>query len=86
MTARRLTAYIEAEIWWPVNLLFHNFQYGLKITGKRKEWSLRRGLLSDLVEAHGHVVPVDNAPPSIDILGPIVHVVEIVGVLPDINC
>ena len=86
MTARRLTLSIVAEISRPVNVLVPDFQYGLKITRKRKNgWSLRKGLLSCLVEAHGYVVPVDNVPPSVNILGPVVHVVQVVGVLPDIK-
>lgn len=48
---------------------------------KRKEWEFG-GLLSNLVEARGHVVPVDHVPPSIDILGTVIRIVKIVRVFP----
>jgi hypothetical protein len=86
VTQRRLTACRIVEISRPVNLPVPNFQYGLKITRKRKMvLEFEKVLLSCLVEAHGYVVPVDNAPPSVNILGPVVHVVQVVGVLPDVK-
>jgi len=51
---------------------------------ERKDWEFD-GLLSNLVESGCNVVPVDHIPPSINILGAVIHVVEIVGVLPDID-
>ena len=44
---------------------------------KRKDWEFD-DLLSNLIEAGCYVVPVDHIPPSINILGAVIHVVEIV--------
>jgi hypothetical protein len=42
-------------------------------------------LLEDIVKVFVHLVPVDNIPPVGDVLGAAVLVLEVVGVLPDVD-
>src|SRR5262245_46730037 len=42
-------------------------------------------LLPGLAESLGHVVPVDHVPPGIHVIGPLVLVLQVVGVLPDVD-
>src|SRR5262245_17089221 len=43
------------------------------------------GLFLGGVEAAGHLVPVDGVPPGGDVVGAAVLIVEVVGVLPDVE-
>src|SRR5271166_4099983 len=42
------------------------------------------GLLLGGVEALGHGVPVDHVPPGLEVVGPAVLILQIVGMLPDV--
>src|SRR5205807_8226195 len=59
--------------------------YGSRLSTIPRNVRAVAGLTRHRREALGHLPPVDHVPPRVDVIGPAVVVLQVVGVLPDVD-